>query len=198
MLLRSIASRTRAVSAVSSLSLARKKSAKNGSYATTCTPGTTITVSFAADLQSSSQAARADVGIWIANDEQSTAMDSGSCSHFYFTPGNDPSSGELPDFEGATADSCGGLGAQELFTEVALKSPETTLQIPCVDTDNDGWVDIDYCASWKVPGQETACPYNGSYRKGTVPGTKSKCKCGRVDTVSHGSSSRSVKLYNFL
>lgn len=157
-----------------------------------CVPGETVTVTLAVDLQSTSNKRRSDIGVWVANDVASDAQTTGSCTHFWFETGSDTSLGELPDFEGtdAQADGCGDIGAQLLYSDVLLieKGDESELTVECVNELNtgDNLVDIDYCVAWKVPGQETVCPYAGAtddwtYRAGTVPGTTAKCRCERID-----------------
>lgn len=156
-----------------------------GGSPTECTPGSSISVSFEANLQSTSNSRRSDIGVWIANDAESNSMTTGSCSHFYFPAGDTPSLGQLPDLGGNGEGTCGDIGDQEAFT-LPFAYPQDTMDIPCVDTDGDGFVDVDYSISWKVPGKETDCPMGGTteldFRKGTVPGTKSKCKGGRANT----------------
>lgn len=160
----------------------------------TCTPGEIITVELQVHLQSSSNSRRSDIGIWIANDSSSDAKSTGTCSHFWFKTGNNPSAGELPDYDTAAGqddDGCGDIGKREQFT-VPMVNPQAAIQVPCVDSDGDGFVDIDSCVAWKVPGNngftsqcvKTDHNTDFDYRVGTVPGTKSKCRCEKVNTVS--------------
>lgn len=166
-----------------------------------CTPGSLVSASFSADLQSTSNARRSDIGIWIASDFNSNAKTSGTCSHFWFQATSDLENpnlalGQLPDFdssdEGSNGqpDGCGDIANKALYEGVAMVHPQNTITIPCVDTDGDGYVDIDYCVAWKVPGQDTAgngCSADGDQsvaRANTVPGTRAKCRCEVIATVS--------------
>jgi hypothetical protein len=161
-----------------------------GSSALTCTAGSTIMVELEATLASSSNERRSDIGIWVTKDAASTAIGSGTCSHFWFPAGSNVAAGELPDEDGSSsagagADECGDLAAQIQYT-LPLVNPQSVIEIPCVGT--NGYVELDYCVAWKVPGQDTECFYGGNtavyeYRIGTVPGTKSKCTCEKISTV---------------
>ena len=147
---------------------------------TECTEGDIIDVELAADLQSSSDSSRSDIGIWLAEDGGDAVT--GSCQHFYFE------TDALEDLDDSLEDdSCGDIGSGNLFEDVPLDTPTATLQLICRDgvvgdPDNapDGELDVGSCIGWKVPGQDAVCDADGDYPKGTLPGTKSKCNCGNI------------------
>lgn len=76
----------------------------------------------------------------------------------------------------------------------------TAFEIPCVDRDGNGKVDIDFCVAWKVPGRDNqgnpvpstekcgdgALPPDDYdeylLRLDTVPANPAKCKCQTVNT----------------
>jgi len=165
----------------------------------TCSEGDDITLTVTADLQSSSQAARSDIGIWIATDgdpgdggsqpkDDPSGAETGECQHFYFDPAG--TAGELADLDGSP-DTCGDIGAQVLFPDVPLDQPVTGLPLVCVDADGDEQLDAGSCIGWKVPGAANViCPddVNGNstpgdlqdYVWGTLPANSAKCECSRI------------------
>ena len=156
--------------------------------------GDMVDVQIMASIRSSSKSARSDIGLWIAMDAESNARTTGTCNHYWFpqpSSGGDLSAdydaGELPEFYSSkskvtgSGDMCGDVGEQTPFgVAVTNFGGSKTISIPCLP-------ELDFCFSWKVPGQETMCPLDGDetdggYRKGTVPGTRSKCKCQEIST----------------
>ena len=150
-----------------------------------CEPGTIMRGQFQALLESNTDARRHDIGIWMASNLDSDPMTTGQCSHHWFLPGNNPSTGKLPNFDGGN-EGCGDLEANESVM-IALNNPYPLMEIPCVDNDGDGFVEFEYCVSWNDPEDGSKCSggnYDTDYRISTVPGDMSKCNCGKVTTVS--------------
>jgi hypothetical protein len=136
--------------------------------------GPDVTIGVRAQLQTSSQENRADVGVWVATDGGDAKT--GQCNHYIVPPGSDPNAFNDDD------DECAGIAEK---SEVALFLGALT--VPCQDTDNDGFLDLSGCIAWDVPGQDGVCPDDRAadgatvteddFRAATIPGTPAKCNC---------------------
>ena len=139
--------------------------------------GDTATVNVQATLVAGA-ADRYDLGIFIALDGGTART--GSCLHEWLPPplqplgSDDPSSGVGPylDSEGG-GDTCGDI-KQGIST---LRNIDN-LTLPCVDTDNDGIVDVGTVVSWdnNTAGLCTSIAQ-------TVPGTVAKCRAERIGVI---------------
>lgn len=85
---------------------------------------------------------------------------SGSCASNVITTSNTTS---FTDLDG---DACGDINTNELV-EIEIDN------VPCVDNDGDGHLDLPTCTSWKQPGSDTVC----NTAEDTAPGSPSKCSC---------------------
>jgi hypothetical protein len=122
---------------------------------------------------------RYDVGYFISTDGSSDAINGSSCYHSFLQPlaaddnsNYDPTGGAGPFWQGEatdTSDICGDSeGNNQQITFDTLES----FGITCVDTDNDGFVDVQACASYDNNQQNTC-----TGPAGAIPGTPSKCGC---------------------
>jgi len=154
-----------------------------------CIEGDVIQVELAADLQSNSNSSRSDIGIWLAEDGGNAVT--GACQHFYFNNAN-----QLSDLDdGATDDICGDIGGQQLFADVPLNTPSSSLSLTCRDDDSNGLLDVGSCIAWKVPGDDEKCDA-GNIELGTLPANKAKCNCGAISipiTVKKGAHIEVIK-----
>src|SRR5690242_13922975 len=123
-------------------------------------------------------AARFDIGIFIAQDGGDARF--GSCVHDYLPPPllpsgqYNPTSGTGPYFQGEpVADNCGDI-EQGVNT---LRNIDN-LNVLCVDTDNDGIVDVGTLLSWDN-NTNTVCNSVAD----TIPGTTAKCRAARIGVV---------------
>ena len=137
--------------------------------------GATVTIGVRALLQTSSQKDRADVGVWVATDGGDAQT--GQCNHYIIPPGQN-----IPNAVNGDGDSCAGIAEK---STVSLNLGAMT--VPCVDNNNDGFLDLNGCVAWDVPGQDGVCPDNrdgvlpagttNDYKAATIPGTPAKCNC---------------------
>jgi prealbumin domain-containing protein len=140
----------------------------------------TVSLGLTATLTSNSQSVRGDMGVWVATDGGNALT--GQCNHYIVPPGT-------PNSFNADNDSCAGIVASIDGQPVSVQFNLGVLTVPCVDNDNNGFIDLNGCLAWTVPGQEgdATCPDNADgiapagtaddYRAATIPGTPAKCKC---------------------
>ena len=154
-------------------------------------PGDTAQVQIQTKLIATS-AKRWDIGIFIALD--GLAARTGSCHHNYLPPPLAPLASYNPGSLGLgngtgpflddDADSCGDL-TQGVETFYDLRAYNTftpgdlqTLTIKCVDTDNNGFVDVGSCVSWDNNQNNPSCDNVNE----AVPNTVAKCRCETLNT----------------
>lgn len=126
---------------------------------------------------------RYDVGIFINTDGSGDAINGASCYHTFLQPvdvaGNanySPTSGVGPYWEGEPLqldDICGDSEGNN--QEIVFNTVES-FSIACVDTDNDGLVDVHACASYDN-NRVGVCTGPAD----AIPGTPSKCGCTLVN-----------------
>lgn len=126
-----------------------------------CVEGSTVsfTATFLIDLNTT---ARLDTRYFFGTDADPNGDGalSGTCASSVITSSNGSS---YVDLDG---DACGDVNADQ--------SIQVTLtDIPCVDNDGDGSLDLPTCTSWKQPGSDTVC----NTAEDTAPGSPSKCSC---------------------
>ncbi len=141
-----------------------------------CNEGDFIDLDMEAILDQNANSAREDIGIWIATDGGNAIT--GACNHYNLIPG-------APGTFNDDTDQCAGM-AVGASTSVPF-TDEGPLHVPCVDNNNDGFLDIGACIGWKIPGANEACaddraedgdPQTASdFRAGTLLANKSKCNC---------------------
>ncbi|MGH9464235.1 MAG: hypothetical protein ACRD0X_01230 [Thermoanaerobaculia bacterium] len=155
-----------------------------------CTEGTPgeATIVFEVVVSADGSPDRYDIGMFIALDGGS-ALTGDDCFHDYLDPPltttpvyGDANGNGVPDivdgpwWDGEAplggADTCGDM---ETNTEV-IKTL-VALTVTCVDTNDDGIVDVSACASW-----DNQVSNNCSTVQGAFPGTPSKCSCVRLET----------------
>ena len=67
--------------------------------------------------------------------------------------------------------------------------PEITITTKCIDNDNNGFLDLPYCTSWRQPGANELCTSPlmesvvGGFSSGVIPGSPSKCNCDSTFNV---------------
>ncbi len=162
----------------------------------TCVEGEPVTVDMIAVLQINSNESRSDNGIWIATDGgepegsgpsgDPTGAETGICDYWALDRGEVYSNPFVADGDG---DDCGGMPTGSQGNTYNINLGEIT--IVCKDSDNNGSLDAGGCLGWKVPGQNETCPddaYPGGatgdlldFVKGTLPGTRAKCRCELLD-----------------
>jgi hypothetical protein len=135
----------------------------------------TVDIGVRALLETNAEKDRADVGIWLATDGGNART--GQCNQYIIPPGQNITNAVNPD-----ADQCAGIASK---TTVSLNMG--TLTLPCVDNNNDGFLDLNGCIAWDVPGQDGVCADNRDgvlpggeatdFRAATIPGTPAKCNC---------------------
>jgi hypothetical protein len=131
---------------------------------------------------------RYDVGMFIALDGGS-ARDGDDCFHDYLDPPltttpayGDENANGVPDiFNGPWADLEAAEGGADTCGDIETNTEVIKTLLPitiaCVDTNGDGIVDVDACASW-----DNQVSNNCSTVQGAFPGTPSKCSCVRLET----------------
>ena len=129
------------------------------------------------------QCDRYGIGIFV-NLEGESAISGDLCLHSYLAPfSSDPNDWNSTTIDGILTflepfpeinnDMCGDLPpcASNILKELR------EVRVQCRDTNGDGFVDINACASWEN-NQNVFC----GGLEDTVPGTPSKCGCGDVPT----------------
>ncbi len=136
-------------------------------------PGDTVT--FHADYQvlfgASNPQARHDIGLWFATDGDSgfDGALTGTCTAAAPAYAPDPPWLDLDGKNDAgIQDTCGDSDAEH---ESLI--PRITLTATCIDTDNDGYLNLPYCISWRQPESNTLCISPA----GAFPGGPADCQC---------------------
>jgi len=157
-----------------------------------CSAGEPGTAQVILDVVVTAATDRYDVSTYVALGGGSAVLDS-ACYHDYLAPPitTDPSYGDananaVPDLRngpwanlepGDLVDDCGDLpgGTEAIHT---LASESLPLEIACVDSNEDGNVDVDVCVAWRngtndhCTGLSTAVATNGSH-----------CSCSRLEVT---------------
>jgi hypothetical protein len=135
---------------------------------------------------------RQDLGIYLGLTGGS-ALDDDVCGHARLDPPltSDPTYGDangnaVPDIRGGPwwnaepgdgVDDCGDIvGGTEAIP--IFGTPGVPVEIACVDTDEDGLVDVDVCVSWSN-GTNDHCTNTG----GAIASVTARCQCARVDVI---------------
>lgn len=149
-----------------------------------CTTGTigSATVIFEALVSAAGSPDRFDIGIFIALDG-GDALTGDNCLHDFLEPPltatptyGDANVDMIQDIDGPPwldndGDSCG-----DIATNTQVLKTLIPVTIACVDTDMNGWVDLDTSVSWDN-NANTVC----STVSDAFPGTNSKCSHSRLD-----------------
>lgn len=102
---------------------------------------------------------RYDIGVWVALDGGDAFLGQCSASYLPIPPGT--------DLDGQIGDVCG-----DISSGPALSAPIGSITVACVDSDNDGFLDVNGCASWNnVAGNVCTQPLE------TAPTSSTKCNC---------------------
>ncbi len=149
-----------------------------------CLEGELVTLQLQAEVESTSNAARFDIGIFI-DEGGGNAQDVGNVCYRDFLNPIDPTPtvGELEggvgpflDAEGQDADGnadlCGDIAAMD-FNRYNL---DKSITLVCEDNDDDGKLDVGTCTSWDVTADQNLC--QNVFQ--AVPDQSSKCECGFV------------------
>jgi len=128
-------------------------------------PGDTVNFTATFDVLLGAQA-RYDIGIYFAEDADpnNDGALTGQCSITTLDAANTPNFVQLD----ASPDTCGDIDA----THNPLH-PEITLDAVCIDDDNDGFLNLPNCLSWRQPGSNGVCTTGTD----AYPGSPSKCRC---------------------
>jgi hypothetical protein len=136
---------------------------------------------------------RQDIGIFVATNGGS-ALTGGSCLHDYLEPPlvtsptyGDANGDSVPDIRNGDwldaepfampQDDCGDIAAGTEAIK-SLQTEVTPLQISCVDTNGNGQVDVDVCASWSNGTMNDCSQLNDARPAGNLT-----CWCQRVDVL---------------
>jgi len=133
-----------------------------------CTaPGDTVTFDATVELLLTANA-RFDVGIYLATDGGDAL--NGSC-YIDVLP-----TSPNPPFVNLDGDVCGDIDSSHnpIFDDVS------GITVACVDTDNDGFLDLPNCLSWRQPGANDPC----TSPVDAFPGSPSKCRCDTIDVTA--------------
>lgn len=126
---------------------------------------------------------RYDVGFFVALDGGS-ALDGDNCLHSYLAPPLDPE----PDYGDANSDGIDDIlngpwwdadedQCGDIRGDSQVISDDVQVRFACADLDDDGFVEVNACASWDLPNRNATC--NGV--EDAFPGTPSKCGCTMVE-----------------
>jgi hypothetical protein len=160
-----------------------------------CGSDGTATLTLDLTLSTADVPDRYDVAFYVALDGNN-ALDGGSCYHDYLDP---PLTTEpvYPIHNGPWAnlepfdqnDSCGDMHGNTEVTKT-LRTSLLPVQIACVDTDHDGWVDVSVCTAWRTG---TSAP-QGTCRglSDAIAGSSDRCGCQRVDVLPEPGSALSL------
>jgi hypothetical protein len=105
-----------------------------------------------------------------------TTLDTGTSCQFDNThPCNDAA--DCVAFGGGNCVAAG-PGLQDLCGDIddspnPIQYKLTNVTLTCIDTDNNGFLDVSACTSWRQPGDNDLC----RSPLGAFPGAPSKCKC---------------------
>ena len=135
------------------------------------------TVTFNADLVVGLTAAsRWDVGLWLAEDGGSALT--GQCTAATPAYAPDPPfldlDGTGDDPGGIIQDTCGDIDAAH---NPLLANIELT--VLCKDSDEDGFLDMAYCSSWRESGGNELC----TSPLQAIPANPAKCRCDDVTPI---------------
>ncbi len=157
-----------------------------------CSPGEPGTARVILDVVMTAATDRYDVSAYVALGGGSALVDT-ACYHDYLAPPltTEPSFGDananaVPDLRNGPwanlepfdlVDDCGDLpgGTEAILT---LASESVPLEIACVDSNDDGNVDVDVCVAWRngtndhCTGLSTAVANNGTH-----------CGCSRLEVT---------------
>jgi hypothetical protein len=77
-------------------------------------------------------------------------------------------------------DACGDMQSGTSVTKT-LAAPAIPLRISCADTNQDGFVDISVCVSWRAgaTGPQSTCTNLGD----ALPTSSQRCSCTRLELV---------------
>ena len=140
-------------------------------------------------------AKRYDIGLYLATDSGDAV--NGTCFKEYLPPPLAPSptnadlaTGFGPYWDGGSSevsagDTCGDAEQNDVLVEPVVRlvseaaDPQSyaVLELPCRDSDANGFLDFDYCSGWR---QNANYLCTGIAEAG-IPGNASKCKCGTVN-----------------
>jgi hypothetical protein len=169
----------------------------------TCTPGEPVTLNLEAWLLATSLE-RYDIGIFLALD--GGAANTGSCQHHYLPPplasggtcsvsggdckkdtdcpageacagGYSPESGSGPFYDAEPEDApdeCGDL--EPVVNTRYFLDPVT---VPCIDSDNDGFLDIGTAVSWDTVRDNTCDNVDGA-----IPNTATDCHYRTINVTN--------------
>jgi uncharacterized repeat protein (TIGR01451 family) len=139
-------------------------------------PGDSVT--FDATLQVSLTAqARHDIGIYLATDGGDALT--GSCFIETLPYEPEPSFLDLDGLNdsagGDIQDTCGDIDADHnpIFLDI------TGLTVACIDSDENGLLDLAACTSWRQPGANGLC----TSPEQAYPGAPSKCRCETIEVA---------------
>jgi uncharacterized repeat protein (TIGR01451 family) len=128
-------------------------------------PGDTVTFNANFQIINGSNASRRDIGVYFSKD--SSSAQSGSGANGCFIGSLTAAGTGNVDADG---DACRDLNGSATATETI-----TGITVVCVDTSvpSDGKLDIPYCSTWRVPGDQVTC--NGPLQATTD--NPAKCNC---------------------
>lgn len=147
-----------------------------------CSPGDVVTLHLRAQLLAGAFE-RYDIGLYVATDGGNART--GSCHRDYlpppladrgeYNPGAprpDPPGGPFYDAEldKDPADECGDL-ERGVYTYYDL-APLAGIEVPCIDSDGDGYLDVSTCVSWDNQKTNTCLGVDDA-----VPSNGAKCRC---------------------
>lgn len=155
-------------------------------------PGSALVV-FDAVLSAVGSPSTFDANLTLALDGNS-ALSGGSCYHDYLQPPltttpvyGDADSNGVPDLvngpwadlePGNPPDDCGDVeGGTELFKTLA--TPSIPLRVDCVDSDEDGWVDVSVCTAWRSGSSPNPC----AGLSDATPSSGVRCHCDRLNLI---------------
>ena len=144
-----------------------------------CVPNNACTknqpVTFTADFRMVLTAqTRYDVGFYIATDGDPNGDGAltGGCTATQVTSTNAMTTFRNLD---AAPDTCGDITGP-LGTAFNPQIVRHTLTTTCVDADNDGFLELPFCTTWRQPGSNEPCDSVDD----AFPGSPSKCNCGTL------------------
>jgi len=150
----------------------------------TCIPGTMINVTVNAEIQV--QGTKYDVGWYVAADDGDALTGSCAVSGLFkpneyevqSTSASDAGVVSYCDAELENENQCGDVllyGDIESATVWVPLLVET--EIPCVDDNLDGTLDLTLCLTWRTDETDVACITDGEITAGLYPSTPTGCHC---------------------
>ncbi|MGR8981715.1 MAG: hypothetical protein ACU84H_16725 [Gammaproteobacteria bacterium] len=143
---------------------------------TSCISGAELT--FWADFTMPLTAqARYDLGLFIKKEGDTTAL-TGQCNAYVVT---DDNSLTFVNLDPSPPDFCGDI--DDAHNPQVIRQQAT---VTCQDQDNNDFLDIPWCTSWRQPGANEVCdtvvfdPFSPSSWD-AFPGSPSKCNCGLIN-----------------